>query len=561
LLTQVINIHREDSLTTNLKKERKMHKISKKTCLLLITLLASSVLAALPVKGSTGNILIDTTVGPSGIVKINLGGDVNLYFGKVDFSGGQCRLYLSTNGYANLNYTTDIAYGPVFSVAKIRENATDTAAYSGYSVGYNWINGTIPTTLQVPGGNYWVKAYDGDTSSVAATDNYLTIEATFEVVPSSGPGQAAIELRGYALPPYGFANLSYNAGAGWVTIVNLYQADATGKFVYPTIAWDLKQALAAGPQPVTNTTIIYQMVVGSQTEQDTFDEFWRGLKQVKGKTSVTSADGFLYGHLTDFGLLGVDVEVLGNLIIAGKYFHPGTLNILWDGTLNIGTTTADGTGTFNTTVTVPITSKGTHNVTIDDGKLLFTFMINVIPTLKLVPDNGPVGTYVTAYGYGFEKSTATATYNVTLWWDYTDYCTQVSKNLTATQVDGTGRFVAYFYVPATVGGAHVVNATEDDAATTWAVDTFTVKATLTISPIEFSNDGTIITVTGTGLSRADWYDLCLDNKKNFYSGANNTYNQPTGTPVTSYFRPDCTGTFAFEFIAAGFSAGNHSVTL
>ena len=66
-------------------------------------------------------------------------------------------------------------YGPTFSVAKITNTSVDTTTYSGYSVGYNWINGTIPADLEIAGGIYFVKAFDGATAAVAVTDNYLKI--------------------------------------------------------------------------------------------------------------------------------------------------------------------------------------------------------------------------------------------------------------------------------------------------------------------------------------------------------------------------------------------------
>ena len=43
------------------------------------------------------------------------------------------------------------------------------------------------------------------------------------------------------------------------------------------------------------------------------------------------------------------------------------------------------------------------------------------PALILLPDKGPLGTSVTAYGYGFPASDDT-TYNVTIWWESIDYC-------------------------------------------------------------------------------------------------------------------------------------------
>jgi hypothetical protein len=242
----------------------------------------------------------------------------------------------------------------------------------------------------------------------------------------------------------------------------------------------------------------------------------------------------------------------------------------------MGTVVANSThGGFNTTVQIPISKKGAHNVTIDDGKVIFWFTVNVVPTLILTPDEGPTGITVTAEGYGFPPSD-TPPINVTLWWDFTDACVTPPdvKNLTVVQTDTNGYFVTTFTVPTSVGGDHIVNATADDGPVTtqtYAYDTFTVTATLSITPSDFTNDGTVVTVSGSGLDYDGWYDLCLDNVKDFYSGnimidwGRYVYGEEPWyeyeSAVTSYFQPNCKGYVEFEFIAAGFQPGTHVVTI
>jgi hypothetical protein len=547
-----------------------MHRLAKKLSLLLAALLTLSAFAAIvPVSGSTGNIHIESTTAPSPVVTINIGDSISLYFGDVTWSGGTVDLYLSVDGYASLTIPGDVRYGPTFSVAILTGSTADSTTYSGYTVGNNWINGSVPASLEVPGGQYYVKAFDGATAAVAVTDNYFTVDATFEVVPSWGPGQAAIELRGYALPANDFANLSYDS----TTIQDLVPTDDLGRFVYTMLAPDLMMPGTTNPGEVLDVydTIVFTMVVDStsQTETDTFDEYRRGLEEVQGKTGDTAASGYLFGNGSDFatpgaGLSRVDVEVLGDLTITGLWMHPGELTILWDGSTILGTAEANAThGGFTTTVQVPITSLGSHTVTIDDGKCTFWFLVNVIPTLILVPDSGPAGTVVTAYGYGFPASDGT-TYNVTLWWDFTDLCVPVPLDLVVVETDANGYFVTTFLAPHSVGGAHTVNGTADDPATTWADDIFTLHPTLAIMPTNITNDGSIVTVVGTGLDYYAWYDLCLDNTKDFYSAdiVIETWGEYFyESAVTSYFVANCTGDFEFEFIAAGFQPGTHVVTL
>jgi hypothetical protein len=300
--------------------------------------------------GSSGNIHINRTAPPSPVYVLAVGGSVPLYFGAVTWSGGQVDLYLSTDGYATLTLPGDVKYGPTFSVAKITNASVDSTTYSGYSVGFNWINGTIPADLEIAGGVYYVKAFDGATAAVAVTDNYLQIEATFIVEPAWGPGQAELTLKGYALPANDYANLSYDS----TTIKDLVPTDDLGRFVYTMIAPDLMEP--NGLPTTYNTTvessfgydnITFTMVVNStgQSVSDIFKEYRRGLKQVKGKTGIINADGYLFGNGTNFasGMWQVDVEVLSDVMIAGYWIHQGALTFLCDKTTNLGTTTANST--------------------------------------------------------------------------------------------------------------------------------------------------------------------------------------------------------------------------
>ncbi len=355
-------------------------------------------LAAVHVRASEGNILVDTTVAPSGITEIKIGESVNLFLGEVRWSGGQVKLYLSANGYASLTLPADKHYGPSFSVAKIMSPLIDNTTYAGYSVGNDWINGTIPKSAEVPGGKCYVKAFDGSTGSVAATDSHIEIRAAFEVLPSSGPGRAVIELKGYALPAGDCAILSYSTGKGWETIKDPVPAGENGRFAYTMSAPDLAQVLPSGLQAELNSTIIFKMLVNGtgQTETDTFGEFRRGLLQLKGQTSYTARDGYLFGNRSDFfspgpGLARVDVRVFDSLTIIGKWFNPGNVSISWDGTTAIGTAIADKDGVFNATVAVPVTSEGAHDILIEDSTVRFLIKVNCLRIIDVRPPRAKAG--------------------------------------------------------------------------------------------------------------------------------------------------------------------------
>ncbi|MEM2112256.1 MAG: hypothetical protein QXX08_10350 [Candidatus Bathyarchaeia archaeon] len=500
-----------------------MRKISLLLLAMLISAMALSA-APKPTLGSTGNIYINVPAyGPSPEVVVQAGGTIKLYFDGVTFSGGQVRLYFSRDGSSSLS-PDDKPYGPTFIVAHIRAGAIDSTTYPGYKVGQDTIEGAIPK--EYAGGEWYIKAFDGQTAAVAVTDRPLTVTLLLEVTPTSGPGQAAITLKvwGASTASGNYVNLSYYIGATKTEIINFLAIDANGQCTYSYIAPDLAKYLASGEQAITTSNVEFKAEekVG-YSDTVLFAEYWRGLIQVKGPTeNRVAAAGFLFGHDTDFssGALIVNAKVLGPLIIAGNYFHPGAVAIKWDGTTVVGTTTANGTGFFNVTITVPITSVGSHKITIDDTKIKFNITVNVVPTVVLTPNKGVPceNVQVTAEGYGFTASTADKKYNVTVTWYYIDWgLSQPMVLIEKLQVNTNGYWKFTFTLPHAHGGENQVVAVEDDPAGTYAYAIFTVLPGVKITPSEFSNDGeTIVKITGCGLKYEYWYDLLIDSK-DFYT--------------------------------------------
>ncbi|MBS7615213.1 hypothetical protein KEJ18_05735 [Candidatus Bathyarchaeota archaeon] len=537
-----------------------MRKIS----LLLLAMLVSAVAlsaAPKPTLGSVGNIYINVEDGPSPVVAVQAGGTVKLNFAGVTFSGGQVRLYFSRDGSSALDTANDKAYGPTFVVAHIRAETWDNdTTYKGYSVGYNWIVGSIPK--EYAGGEWYIKAYDGQTSSVAVTDRPLTVTCLLEVEPTSGPGQAAITLKGWGFSTASgnHVNLSYYI-TEWKSIVNFLAVDANGQFTYSMTAPDAGKVLPKGENTVTTIAVIFEAKEKTGSDDVTFLEYYRGLIQVKGPTeNCVAGTGSLYGNNTDFaqGALIVNAKVLGALIIAGNYFHPGTVTIKWDATTVVGTTTANGTGFFNITITVPITNIGAHNIIIDDTKIKFNISVYVVPTLVLTPNKGVPceNVLVTAEGYGFTASTDSVKYHVNVTWYYLDWGTSETKDLvTKLLVDTNGYWKFTFTLPHAHGGDNTVVAVENDTLGTVVYAIFTVLPGVKITPSTFPNNGTIVTITGCGLKYECWYDLLIDNVKDFYAA--------DSSGLTIYFMDSGKGDFSLELIAAGFDEeiALHSVAL
>ncbi len=354
---------------------------------MLLVLLASRL--PMPTCGSSGNILINATAFPSSDVIIQIGENISLYFGHVTWSGAQVKLYLSKDGYSSISSQTDIRFGPTFDIIKIMGDTIDSTTYLGFTVGKNWINGTLPKTLEVWGGQCFVKALDGSSAAVAVTDKSFTILAIFEIVPNYGPGRTSVELRGYSLPSNDYANLSYNAGNGWKPVANFVRANENGRLSYFTLAPDVAEVQPEGITAESYAKITFRMLVNrtGQVVNGTFNEYRRGIKQVYSPDSknLTISEGYLIGNNTDLAFYNFFVRVKGDLTVVGRWFNPGTITVLWDNTTLMGSATADANGFFTALFIVPITTEGNHTVTIRDSAVKFVLRVLCLSLSDTVP--------------------------------------------------------------------------------------------------------------------------------------------------------------------------------
>ena len=189
------------------------------------------------VQASTGEIGIDPAT-----TLVQTGGNINLYFGSVSWASSQFYLIISPNNVPDLSGTR---YTVIIDVTSVRASSVSTlnvmeSAYDGYwQLGYDWINGSIP---YVAPGRYYIKAFDGSTTSLAVTNPYFTvfnstmdtIFTSFAVSPTiQSPGQA-IRLTGRLQPnpPAGGYNvaLHFANSSGSEFYTYPYSTDTTGVF-------------------------------------------------------------------------------------------------------------------------------------------------------------------------------------------------------------------------------------------------------------------------------------------------------------------------------------------
>src|SRR4030067_479769 len=190
-----------------------MQKIKAK--IITALLLAALALTLVPLAfASTGNILINDTAAPQDlpITPVPAGANISLYFGTVvTFSGSQFYLLLSQDGLSQVS-TGDIRYTPLFNVASVGSatvsQVTDAVNFPGgaWTLGDGWVNGSIP--LNIAGGAYFIKAFDGFTTALAVTQGF-TVTASLRIIPAAGSAGTAIIVSGNAFPTNAVVSLSY----------------------------------------------------------------------------------------------------------------------------------------------------------------------------------------------------------------------------------------------------------------------------------------------------------------------------------------------------------------
>ncbi len=560
-------------LVTKSKEIRKMQKMKSKAITLMF--LAAMIIAVVPaVQASTGGILINPTtvtppVPPSALnQQVRAGGNLSLWFGGVTFSGGQFLLYMSKDGFAQITTTgsfPDVAYSAVFDVS----NLTNPAGNSGYTItvggityrwniGNNWVNGTIKS--DIPGGNYFIKAFDGSSTSVAVTDTFFIVTPSFSVSPTSGGAGRTLTLTGNAFGASSTVNLTQTVGTTITVINGSVPTGTIGNFTYVVTAPDLNLNLPASIPP-TGTTLItgtvgysaLESVAGAVMQNATFTENPRGLKAFGAPTALlTAATGSLYGNNTDFTTT-VSLGVGKTLNITGNNFYPGSATILWDTTPVLATVTASSSGSFSTIVTIPVAGLGTHTITITDANgAKFIVSLTVTSSITVTPNSGPVGTSVTVNGFGFAASTGTNVYNATISWEgFVDFA------ITSALTNANGQFTATFAVPHDFGGPHTVTATTNVSVTT-GTDTFTITPSIVILPsANLNNTGNLVSANMTGLIPSiegiEGYAPNIDNQGLFI-------DQPSNGYPSDVFANE-TGDLSVVFVDAGFSPGKHVFSL
>ena len=165
----------------------------------------------------------------------------------------------------------------------------------------------------------------------------------------------------------------------WIPLTSNYPTSPQG-LNYTFNGPDLLQNNPAGDNIPVSDNLVFRVVDNSNNRSYTtavpYTEYRRGLTQVANDTAVRG----LYGNNTDLSTSAF-LEGDGSLTVAGEWFNPGTVSMMWDGTTSLGTATADANGFFNATLQVPTTAAGPHNLTVADANSAFLVNVTRLPQL------------------------------------------------------------------------------------------------------------------------------------------------------------------------------------
>lgn len=233
------------------------------------------------------------------------------------------------------------------------------------------------------------------------------------------------------------------------------------------------------------------------------------------------------GELVDVGVCGEVIEVTAAVAAAGTY------HICWDSRAAgsvVGTFTTSGAGIRTLTFFMPEAKKGLHDVYLTDNayaeKAKTEF--EVMPSVKIDPEQGAEGTEVTLNGYGFAAS---QDIRVTL------VQGEVAKGQQKTATANTvGSWTMSYTIPHTPAGSYTfeIEAEEGTVWVNWVSKYFEVLPEITVTPIS-GTVGDAVKVEGTGFaSEEENIEVTFDGqmrKEDIFADADGSWTTSITVPI------------------------------
>ena len=257
--------------------------------------------------------------------------------------------------------------------------------------------------------------------------------------------------------------------------------------------------------------------------------------------NIKANDGNGDSNLSPFTVLpklNVPSSAVGagdSISVSGNGFNANdTISFAIDG-VSLGiTASTDATGTFSSNITVPVLTRGNHNLTATDSNGSATAIITVGTKITVSPITGNTGQSVTVNGTGFDAGTAT------VFWD------NLPQPTTAT-VASNGTFTLSFTVPGSQGGVytHTIFAKDTNNNQSQSV-TFISTYNATLTPADGSTANGYVgqgyTASGTGFFPTDPVTVKLTSVVAGSASVTvaNTTSNATGTFTVTFKIPPAT---------------------
>jgi hypothetical protein len=528
----------------------------------------------------------------------------------VSFSGSGFYLYLSTSPLSEIG-PTDILYAGgasdhvTFTVAALSGtytavNEINGTFHIGQVAGHGVLEGPIPT--KISSAYKYIKIFDGTSTSVAVSAEYIDILPGISVTPTQGAAGTSVAVSGGGFPMNTNVGINYTFSyTSWAGVVSTksgmwissgISTGTKGWFTAAAPMTDTKQVYNPGGEspliPLVKVTLLavnastpkekpaFTTGAGDAAFNETSRVFNQEISYLPGDVAAYSNPEGTYGndtaHTPYLSTLGA--YVTGSIGIEGNYSVVGSTVTVTLGSNTVTVTSNGISGKWIANITVPTLPSGAATVYVVDNGVTYNFEITILPTLVLTPTSGPAGTVVTATAYGFAPTGIK--HPIIIYWYELAEDDGLSYWLVNATVGALGTFNTtggvHFTVPVTFGGPHDVfasivcatpgtckaggytSALSEEDVESYAV--FTVTPTLVIcngstcgagdTPSDTitvsANTRTLLTAVGQGFEPY-WIFVNIDNAQ--YSDCD-TYVSGTGNTTLG-------------FTAAGFSPGLHQV--
>ncbi|RWX73880.1 MAG: hypothetical protein Metus_0659 [Candidatus Methanosuratincola subterraneus] len=553
--------------------------------------------------------------------------NVSIWLGNMTITGGQVWLWLSKTGSADANmaagdrwYAGPFYVGDIFNAtAKDLDPMTPPAPFDmegrnyTYTVGYGWINGTVPFMVQ-GGVTYWLKVTDVNpettpsvpSSDVGVSTNRIIFDGAFYMTPNEGAPWTPVTVSGYALP----ADMTYNItqNGEFVANVSVETHNESGwlwtgfSYTFPIV--DLKkkvlcEVMYEEEDPYETVTIEVIDETGATVDTFYFDEYFRQVwldNETWQCGSIASEDSqyFLVPHGCIYYCEDNCTIVLytgESYNITLKWFpYNGNANVYLNSTLlnseEIQLNQSGGVADYTITIPMSLASGTYYFRVVDNNNVEYNFTVCVVqvPKIEFDPGQGGCGDQVTLK---FSNMADFVGETITVLFDYTpallddenqdgidddfvvlaNFTVQSANFEITVTVPHSAGGPRYVYI-GDINGSPLVFGPNDDHIET----EFTVTPKVWVDPASFNSDGSTFWVYGCGFlvsnegPNDDWwyfsnYDLdapYMSYNVKYWVAVDNQFvavGGENGQVAANY-----TGDIAVQLVKAGFYPGKHVVS-